>query len=475
MRTLALALVAALAPLACLRPAEEPAVAPAAAPGLDAAELALAAAVDEERAAERVRALVRLGTRMGGTASGDAAAEHLAEAFAAAGLAVEVVLDPPTWSHGEERWRVAVADGDGAETVLASAWPLGFSPAARGAAPLSLEPAIDVALLADRAPRWLLRGGPRAGGTPAVVLLDGRTTPDGRYAPLRDLPRDAACPAFALSRADGARLRALADGGGATVRYELETVVREAPPHTVVARLAGSAPGGHFLVCAHGDSDSGGPGANDNGSGEAIVLEIASAWAAAVAAGDAPPPAREVRFAIWGKEIHSSRAYLERARAAGDVVLGVLNYDQAGFGDAGDRLFVEPDDLPQNASLVAAAAGVLRDAAGAEGFPARWVTNRSQGGTDSYVFSGDAGQREAGRPAVTLYASAWDRPRTLPRTPGMPGESWNDGDEVHVDFDPYYHSSGDTPANTTDRQPWHLGWGARVGLLTVKRWLEGLE
>ena len=72
---------------------------------------------------------------------------------------------------------------------------------------------------------------------------------------------------------------------------------------------AGAAPG-YFLFCAHGDSDSGGPGANDNASGEAIVLEIATALSRAVAEGRAPAPPRELRFAIWGKEIHSTLDYV---------------------------------------------------------------------------------------------------------------------------------------------------------------------
>ncbi len=448
--------------------------------GLAAEELALAAGVDVERATRRVRELVELGPRMGGTPSGDAAAEYLEQAFAAAGLAVEVVEDPPAWSHAEESWRVELSSPEdaGADGVLESAWPLGFSPAARGEARLALEAEAGVALLAERTPQWLHRRVALPAGAPALVLIDGQTTEDGRAGALGDLRRDAPCPAFVLSRADGQRLRArLAEDPRARVRFELRTRVARTRPRTVVARLPGRTEGGgFFLVCAHGDSDSGGPGANDNGSGEAIVLEMAAAWSSAIAAGSARPPAREVRFAIWGTEIHSSRAFLARVREADEELLGVLNFDQSGFGQAGDRLHVEPDDLAANVPFVRAVLGVLADARGreSEDFPARWVTNGSLGGTDSYVFSAAEEFRANTLPSVTLYASAWDRPREVERTAGMPGESWNDGDAVHVDFDPWYHSAGDTPANTTDRQPWHLGWGARVGLIAVRRYLDGL-
>ena len=153
----------------------------------------------------------------------------------------------------------------------------------------------------------------------------------------------------------------------------------------------------------------------------------------------------------------------------------MLNYDQAGFGSGADQFNVEPDDLPANAGMVRVVAGVLEEFAGSEGFPERWATNKSLGGTDSYVFSGLESFRDGGLPALTLFTSAWDKPAHHPRTPGMPGESWSDSDRVYVDYDLYYHSAGDTPGNTTDREPWNLGWCARVGLVAASRYLEGLD
>ena len=412
---------------------------------------------------------------MGGTSSGDAAARYLSEVLRDAGLAVESREDPPVWTHAEEHWRVELCHAGEEPVPLESAWPLGFSPPARGEAPLADGAAAGVALLAERTPPWLRRRTAPAGGTPAVVLVTGRATAAGEHAALAELPRGAACPVFVLGPADSASARALLERGGGSLRFELHAEVARRQPRTVIAELSGREPGGFFLVCAHGDADSGGPGANDNASGVAIVLEMACAWAAAVERGAIRPPARAVRFAIWGREIHSSRAFLQRLRAREEQLLGVLNFDQAGFGQAGDRLHIEPDDLPANVAFVRTALGVLADARELEGFPRRWVTNARQGGTDSYVFSDAADGVDPPPPAVTFYASAWDRARELPRTAGMPGESWNDGERVRVDFDPWYHTTGDLPENTTDRQPWHLGWNARVGLLSVQRFLDGLE
>jgi hypothetical protein len=436
--------------------------------------------VNEERMVLRVRELVALGPRMGGTASGDAAAAWRVEAFRAAGLEPRMVLDPERWVHAEESWEVRAlgpcaphAQDAAAPGRLESAWPWGFSPAGAGRAPLSLEPTEGGALLAERPPR---RG---TEPSPAAVVVDGATNLDGRF-PVVQHQRPGPHhdrPVFGVSHADGRALRdALAACPEMELEWELEATIERARPRTVWAAVEAreGAPPGYFLVCAHGDSDSGGPGANDNASGEAIVIEMAGAWAGAVAAGHAPPPPREVRFVIWGTEITSSRAWLERAAEDDAPLLGVLNFDQCGYGTASDQLNVEPDDLEANREFVLQIARVLAEHEGLGGWPARWATNRSLGGTDSYVFSDSETFRRAGLPAVTLYTSAWGEPAEHPRTPGMPGESWSDRDRVTVDFDLHYHSSGDLPENTVEEEPWNMGWCARAGLTAVSRRLEAL-
>ncbi|MFT5475592.1 MAG: hypothetical protein ACI8Y8_000924, partial [Planctomycetota bacterium] len=355
---------------------------------------------------------------------------------------------------------------------LERAWPYGFSPSAKGRALLGLEPQAGAAWLCQRTPRRA-----RDGDGPALTLVDGQATPGGEWPVVRHLGRGDGNPApvFGLSEPDGAALRAaLAAGERVEIEYELSARIQRARPRTVVASLparAGAAPG-FLLFCAHGDSDAGGPGANDNGSGEAIVLEIATAWSRAVASGCVPAPAREVRFALWGSEIASTRHYLKRIEEGQTPLLGVVNFDQAGFGSGADLLFMEPDELPGNKVLIEHMLSVLEDHRGQDGFPERWATNPSQGGTDSYVFSSSRSFRETPRPALTLYASAWDHAQEVPRSPQRPGESWNDADVVHIDYDIHYHSAGDLPANTTDLEPWNMGWIARVALLGTRRWLE---
>lgn len=440
---------------------------------LPAREPAWLGSVNNARAAASVRELVALGPRMGGTTSGEAAATWLEDRFKGMGLATVRHLGAPQWCHMETEWSVKVSvDGSEPET-LERVWPWGFSPAGSGEGlALTLEATPGLAQITGRF------SGTRRKAEPAgVVLVDTANTLEGDWPVCRPHPRGskARVAAFGIVKADGQRLRAALEAGSSvTVDWSLETEIKKAEPVTVIATLPAreGAPKGHLLVCAHGDSDSGGPGANDNASGVAIVLEMARAWSIAVREKRIPAPEREVRFAIWGSEITSTRAYMKSELGAD--ILGVINFDQAGYGRTGQRLHVEPDDLAANKDFIDLAVGLLRERAGTPGFPARWATNKSLGGTDSYVFSGSKRFRKEGLPAVTLYTSAWGSPDEQPSTAGMPGESWTDRDKVTIDYDEHYHSMGDTPENTTDKEPENMGWCARVGLLVSQRWLASL-
>ena len=71
---------------------------------------------------------------------------------------------------------------------------------------------------------------------------------------------------------------------------------------------------------------------------------------------------------------------------------------------------------------------------------------------------------------------AWNGLRSLEITPGFPPVNWYEDEEegmITVDGDAYYHSSGDTPENTTDKEPWNMGWCARIGMLTALRFMSG--
>jgi len=452
-----------------------------------AEERAFAATVSEARMVETVRRLVGFGQRMYGTPSNHASAAWLASAFEEAGLQVQIREDTARDWYQPASWEVrALGEGRGG-TVLETAWPSSGSPPGRGEGLLALEPAPGAICLfpksepagADpprrseagaQAPMRALAANPtpEAAAGCAAVLFDGRTSASGW--PVVGRLRGAwTIPVFAIAPREAAPLRErLAAGEQIRVAYTLDATSGHGPAHTVVATLPGKDHSKHILFCAHGDSDSGGPGADDNASGVAIVLEAARTLSEAVRSGRIPQPGWDLRFAVWGGEIASTRQYVA---AMGQGLEAVINYDQSGFGSAKNALYVEPDDVEANHVLVTLIRAVMEDHLGSPGFPERAASVKSQGGTDSYVFQPKAAEATV-YPAVTLYTSAWDRERALPVTVGFPPLNWYPDEQpgmVTVDGDAFYHSVGDTPANTTDTEPFNMGWCARVGVLTALR------
>ena len=119
--------------------------------------------------------------------------------------------------------------------------------------------------------------------------------------------------------------------------------VPDLPSSNVIATIPGTvSPDEIVVIGAHYDSWSRGgtartlaPGADDNGSGTAAIMEIARVLAR-----------RRfdftVRIVAFGAEeygLHGSRYHAERARARGDRIVGVVNLDMVGYADR------PPEDL----------------------------------------------------------------------------------------------------------------------------------
>jgi hypothetical protein len=436
-----------------------------------AAERTLAATVSEPRMVETVRRLVAFGPRQYGTPSNHEAAAWLASEFRHAGLEVTVREDAPRAWYQPVSWEVRAASGGSgaAAAPLQTTWPSPGAPSGKGEGTLSVVASPGAVCLTSANPT------PESTAGCAAVLVDGRASASGW--PVVNRLRGAwTVPVFAVAPKETAPLREkLAAGNAVQVAFALDAKSGNSAAHTVVATLPGRDRSKHILFCAHGDSDSGGPGANDNASGVAIVLEIARTVAAAVRSGAMPRPAWDLRFASWGGEIASTREYLAGMAQDPSSLQAVFNYDQSGFGSSKDALYVEPDDVAANTAIVKLVRSVMADHVGARGFPERAASVKTQGGTDSYVFQ----PRAAGAtvyPSVTLYTSAWDRERALPVTEGFPPINWYADEKpgmVTVDGDAFYHSVGDTPSNTTDTEPSNMGWCARVGLLSGLRMMAG--
>ncbi len=427
------------------------------------AERALAATVSETRMVEAVRTLVGFGTRMYGTPSNHESAAWLAGAFKEAGLDVTVRRDTPRDWYQASAWDVRTAGPGG--TVLKTTWPSSGSPSGKGEGDLSIDAAPGAVCLTAKNPT------PETTGGCVAVLFDGRAAASG-WPGVNRLRGTWTIPVFVLSPREAAPLRnKVAAGEKVHVAFSLEAKSGNDSADTVVATLPGKDRSKYILFCAHGDSDSGGPGANDNASGVAIVLEVARTAAAAVKSGKMARPAWDIRFAAWGGEMSSSREYLATVEKDPSQLQAVFNFDQSGFGSWKDALYVEPDDVAANTPLITIVRTVMKDQLGVKGFPERAASIKSTGGTDSYVFQ-PRGAAATVYPAITIYTSAWGSERTYPITAGFPPLNWYADEKpgmVTVDGDPFYHSVGDTPANTTDTEPFDMGWCARVGLLSARR------
>jgi hypothetical protein len=447
-------------------------------------EAGFAAEVKEAELRRYVRELVAFGPRMGGTPSNDESAAYLAGFFKKHGLEVALQEDPAALAHWETAWTVALEDG----ARIESAWPFGFSSSTKGERSgklLVIEDLAKATPSADWKGRVIYTPGAvgrayagivKSGHLPVAILSSSPNDPN-RYidwSRLSSLPSSASnpVPAFSVSYVDGRSLASAAQAGR-SVRVSLDATIREGRAKTVVATLRGQDPSGYYLVCAHGDSDSGGPGADDNASGVATVMEIARVYAQLVRSGAIPRPQYSIRFAVWGAEYRSARTYIEQQGEKLSQLKGVMNFDETGTGAERDAIYFESNDVPWNETMLRTLEAVAGDYAGQPGFWTEYTTNPSQGGTDSYAFLPrqykGTGQVTLQIPSTTIYTAAWDRLAELDQTPGWESKGTPDPAKLKIDYSLYYHSSGDTPENTTEREPQNMVRAVKVTGLALMR------
>lgn len=110
-------------------------------------------------------------------------------------------------------------------------------------------------------------------------------------------------------------------------------------------------PDQQYMICAHYDampSSGPAPGADDNGSGTAAVIEAARIYK------DRDFP-YTVIFALWDEEeqgLVGSNYYADNASSAGDDILGVVNLDMIAWENNGDnKVRIHTKDLGQSYKL----------------------------------------------------------------------------------------------------------------------------
>ncbi len=280
---------------------------------------------EAERIIEHIRVLSdEIGTRVAGSPQDDATVEYARKLFETWGYVVEI-QDFTTAGGGLQRYTTVTVDEPQQIEVLAvgmfdspsglvrallidagTGQPEDFPEDAAGA--IVLIQRDDVPFL-DMATRALAAG---AGG---VIIVNREP---GRFPGVLDPPLDIIT--VAIDQADGETLRDLLAAG----QVEVEINVRETvTAHNVIARpesgVCRTINGGHY------DSVPWSPGAYDNASGSAIVLELARA--AAVAG------LNDHCFMLWGGEeggLRGSRFLVSvLTEAELNALEGVFNYDAA--------------------------------------------------------------------------------------------------------------------------------------------------
>lgn len=276
-----------------------------------------------------------IGPRVAGTDGERRAADYIASQFASSGYAVE----KPEFSYSGDRFRAATLkvsgkpfeaitmDGSAGGTVSGAAIFVGIADTVG----FSGKTVTGKIAVADRGTLTFAEkyDAARLAGAVGLVIintsdgqLNGRTQPGAKF------------PVLGVAGEDAATIRA------AAIRGEpFELISSGNGPSKALNVLARAAPGAacDVLVGGHYDTVPGAPGANDNASGTANVIELARAMAAdGLDAG--------VCFAVFSAEesgLFGSDAMLKQLRAEGHLPKAMINLDVTGIGKSveliGDR------------------------------------------------------------------------------------------------------------------------------------------
>jgi aminopeptidase YwaD len=253
---------------------------PAPTVGIAPSEAAPSAPFDSAGALEFNKMLaVTIGTRVAGTASGVRAGDYIAQSFEKDGFSVErQAFDFESWEN-----RSTVVQVTAPEPRTLDAQPIQYSSA--GAVEAELVVVRGQGTESDFAdanvngkialvPRGTLVFSDKAknaakAGALAILIYNNQS---GTFAgTLRDR---VAIPAIALSGKDGQALIEQASQGPVRVSIASDTAIVTKTGHNVIGRKPG-ATDATIVLGGHYDSVQAGPGANDNGSGTAVLLELA--------------------------------------------------------------------------------------------------------------------------------------------------------------------------------------------------------
>jgi Zn-dependent M28 family amino/carboxypeptidase len=292
-----------------------------------------------------------------------------------------------------------------------------------------------------------------AGYDAVAVFNEGR--PGGLDLFNGSINAPAGIPVVGLSFADGAALYAATSAGPVVLRVRTETEIDPAATTSnVLADTRTGDPDNVLVVGAHLDSVLWGPGINDNGSGVAVLLEVAEQLAAH------PAKLRStVRFAFWGDEEAGLVGSEHYVQSLNDDELGRifanLNFDM--LGSPNYARFVYDGDGRPTCCAGPPGSGQLEEI-----FTSYFA---SQGlATSPIPFVGRSDYQafmDVGIPSGGLFSGAELRK--------SPGEAQTYGGTAFEPYDASYHQAGDTIDNLSRRALDELGDGVAHAVYTLGR------
>jgi len=172
-----------------------------------------------------------------------------------------------------------------------------------------------------------------AGATGVIVFNEGQSGRRGVVEGTLGEDAELAIPVLGATYAVGEALVAAAEAGGVEATLSASVVSESRPTWTLLADLPGASDD-LVVVGGHLDSVTAGPGINDNGSGSALVLELALQSAALDRT-----HANTLRFAFWGAEevgLVGSSIYVDRLDDAEiERHIANLNFDMVASPNGG--------------------------------------------------------------------------------------------------------------------------------------------
>ncbi|MFW6600305.1 M28 family peptidase [Propionibacteriaceae bacterium Y2011] len=246
------------------------------------------------------------GNRAAGTPGYEASVAYVREVLEAVGY--EVAEQTFTFTYNEVRRQRVVREGGGSEIPVDVMEGSPATPAGGVTAPL-VTPADPIGCAAAdytgvRGAIVLVERGscPFAeksrlaaeAGAAVVLIFDNEGGTRRLHGSLADA--DGVAPTAGLPQVEGRQLREALTRGPVRLTVELDVLREQRETSNVIAQWPGSPPDRRVVMAgAHLDSVRTGPGINDNGSGVALVLELATQLATLGEADGA-------RFAFWGAE-----------------------------------------------------------------------------------------------------------------------------------------------------------------------------